>query len=390
MNFLHLFYIIIFFKSQILMLPILYLFYIQNGLSWNDYFLFQGLSLLLNIFLQIPLGFISNFVSKKYYLIISCLFLIVSRLIWLFYSGYYAILMGELIFSISKSFYEIIEAPYLYEILKKYGKTSKMLQTYSQLNFFMWISTGISGFISVGIYAITNFQILMITEIVLFFTSLFLSFKLPNIKPKAKSCLTCGLFPVTIGKINIKLILSSAVLSAFSQFFFWSFQPILAIFSFPLTYFGWVIFINNIFRAFGCLANKYISQLLTMKQMIKLCFLCTLFCFIFVIASKNYMLFKQWCLILIFLLCISITIQLMFKIRVSTYLQNKASASMKTSLNTMHVFITKLFTAILLILPKYQQIDLGVFQIYNVYFCVFICLILLFFAFDRYNKQNYK
>ena len=372
------------------MLPILYLFYIQNGLSWNDYFLFQGLSLLLNIFLQIPLGFISNFVSKKYYLIISCLFLIVSRLIWLFYSGYYAILMGELIFSISKSFYEIIEAPYLYEILKKYGKTSKMLQTYSQLNFFMWISTGISGFISVGIYAITNFQILMITEIVLFFTSLFLSFKLPNIKPKAKSCLTCGLFPVTIGKINIKLILSSAVLSAFSQFFFWSFQPILAIFSFPLTYFGWVIFINNIFRAFGCLANKYISQLLTMKQMIKLCFLCTLFCFIFVIASKNYMLFKQWCLILIFLLCISITIQLMFKIRVSTYLQNKASASMKTSLNTMHVFITKLFTAILLILPKYHHIDLGVFQIYNVYFCVFICLILLFFAFDRYNKQNYK
>lgn len=390
MNFLYLFYLSIFFKSQILMLPILYLFYIQNGLSWHDYFLFQGLSLLLNIFLQIPLGLISNFISKKYYLIISGLLLILSRFVWLSYSGYYPILIGELIFSTSKSFYEIVEAPYLYEILKKYGKTYDMLKTYSRLNFFMWISTGISGLLSVGLYSMTDFQTLMLMETALFLTSVLFSLRLPNTPSKAKIYLAHGSVLENIGKINIKLIFSSAVLSAFSQFFFWSFQPILVIFSFPLAYFGLVILLNNLFRAFGCLLNKQISKILTIKQMIRMCFLGTLFCFMFVIISKNYMMFRYCCLILIFLLCISITFQLMLKIRVATYLQRKTPEDLKTMTNTIHVFITKLFTAILLILPKYQQADFGVFQIYNAYFCVFISLILLFLIYDRYNKQNFK
>ena len=67
---LQLFYLSAFLKSQMFLLPVLYLFYLDNGLTTADYFLFQGLIILINVFLQVPAGFIGDKISRKYIILI--------------------------------------------------------------------------------------------------------------------------------------------------------------------------------------------------------------------------------------------------------------------------------------------------------------------------------
>ena len=48
-----------------LLTPVLLLFYLSNGLTVGDYFLFQGIMTLLTLFLEIPIGYITDRTSIK-------------------------------------------------------------------------------------------------------------------------------------------------------------------------------------------------------------------------------------------------------------------------------------------------------------------------------------
>ena len=88
-------YCVSFFRSQMLLLPVLFLFYQENGLTVSDYFFFQGLMTLCTILLEIPIGYISDKISSKYILMVSIILLCCRSLIWLLCRGYYIVLLGE-------------------------------------------------------------------------------------------------------------------------------------------------------------------------------------------------------------------------------------------------------------------------------------------------------
>ena len=100
-------------RSQLL-LPILFLFYQQNGLTAGDFFLFEGISSFISLILLVPSGYIADFFSKKYVLLLSFVLLLIKSFLWIFFSGYFIILVGSILGNISKSLYFATSDSYIY------------------------------------------------------------------------------------------------------------------------------------------------------------------------------------------------------------------------------------------------------------------------------------
>ena len=88
----------IFFQTQILMLPVMLLFYQANGLTKGDYFLFQGIFSIAALLFEIPAGYIADWFSRKKMLILSYLLFIARLLLWFFFGGFWIVSVGELLF----------------------------------------------------------------------------------------------------------------------------------------------------------------------------------------------------------------------------------------------------------------------------------------------------
>ena len=89
--------------NALFFLPVVMLFYNYKGLSMGDFFLIQGIFSLAVFVLEIPTGYIGDLFSRKHTLIIGNFIWIAGYLIWIFGKGFWAVLSGELIFSVTLS-----------------------------------------------------------------------------------------------------------------------------------------------------------------------------------------------------------------------------------------------------------------------------------------------
>ena len=120
-------------RSQLL-LPILFLFYQQSGLTAGDFFLFEGISSFISLLLLIPSGYIADFFSKKYILLLSFLLLLIKSFLWIFFHGYFIILLGTILNNVSKSLYFAAADSYIYEYLSYNKREKEMLNKYYEIN----------------------------------------------------------------------------------------------------------------------------------------------------------------------------------------------------------------------------------------------------------------
>ncbi len=116
-------YIINILQNMLFCLPILMLFYQHKEVSIGDFFFIQGISLAAVFLLEIPSGYIADIFSRKISLLIGLLGWIGGYICWIAGSGFYFILLGELIFALGISFISGTLDAYLYDLLKKRNKT---------------------------------------------------------------------------------------------------------------------------------------------------------------------------------------------------------------------------------------------------------------------------
>ena len=100
-----------------LLLPVLFLFYRENGISAGDFFLFQAIFTMSKVLLELPIGYISDYFSKKNILIFSFLLLVIRAVLWICFKGYWIVMIGEVLSAISASMYVASSSSYIYEYL---------------------------------------------------------------------------------------------------------------------------------------------------------------------------------------------------------------------------------------------------------------------------------
>ena len=68
------------FQQQRYIIPVLYLFYVENGLTLSDFLLFQSIFYFTGLIAEIPAGYFGDIFSRKYVLIFSYLIVLQKKM----------------------------------------------------------------------------------------------------------------------------------------------------------------------------------------------------------------------------------------------------------------------------------------------------------------------
>lgn len=120
-------------------LPILMLYYGYKGVSMGDFFLIQGLASLFVFVMEIPTGYIGDVFSRKKVVLLGLAGWLCGYICWLSGEGFFAVLAGELLFSLGISLSSGTLEAYLYDLLKK---THRENLFHEKLSRFEMVSNG--------------------------------------------------------------------------------------------------------------------------------------------------------------------------------------------------------------------------------------------------------
>ena len=177
------------------MLPVLLLFYQENGLTAGDYFLFQGIFSITALLFEIPAGYLGDIFPRRNMLVFSFSMFLLRLILWSFLvagipvfksNAYWIILVGEILYSISKASYAGVADGYIYDYLKSQNKTNRMLQKYGKMNFCMSVGTAIASFLGPIFYQRYGFATLIVIEIIFNVSAIGLLFFLPKVASARK------------------------------------------------------------------------------------------------------------------------------------------------------------------------------------------------------------
>ena len=161
---------IFFLREMVLISPVILIFFNENGLSAKDLFLFTGIFYLVSILLELPVGWISDFVKKKYILVYSFVILLMGNICWYLFQGYLPVLFGEICFSISKVLFGVVASSYIYEYLNSIKLQDKMKNYWGYTNFYLAGGTVAAAIIGTVLYSKFGSHNVLFTQI------LFISF----------------------------------------------------------------------------------------------------------------------------------------------------------------------------------------------------------------------
>lgn len=391
-NPLEIFNVATFLQTQILMLPVLLLFYQENGLTAGDLFLFQGIFSITALLVEVPAGYIGDIFPRRNILILSYCFFLCRLVLWLcigfFTDKYWVVLIGEILCSFSKAFYSGVADGYVYDYLKSQHKTHQMLKGYGKLNFCMSVGTACAALIGPKLYNDYGFSVLIIIEMILNSTAIGLLFLLPKV-PSARQRVKglCEKYKelFSIAKqtfLNASLfwyIIYSGILAATTLIFVWSFQPMMQLMGVPSEYYGVVYFVNHGVRALASLLLPITLTVISLKKLAPITYV--LFCLAFIAGTV----IVQTADIaigvpLMGFICIVIGVQLTFTLGNISRLHSLISSDVRSTTASVNYLVSRLLAGILLIVFKFILDDVRLEKSFLIYLGLFgLSIIPLFF-----------
>ena len=338
-----------FLQQQRYLLPVTFLFYLYNGLTLPDFIAFQGVYYLVIVLATIPAGYIADRFQRKHILIFAYMLFLGRILLWLFSSGYFVILIGEILYALSKSFYKTSDG-YIYEYLQQNNVDNKMIQCYGKYNFYISMSTALSAVLGSILYKSFGFKTILSIELILHISAILLLLFLPNVINNTQItadikiskinfiCHVKNIFKtvkdiVTNKSIN-KYILFSSILMGITSLYVSLFQPTMKTALVPVVLFGVLYFINHIIRAFSSLYTYKILNKIKIKIFSISVYLS--FCISFgVLLLAQKILNAPLCFFLLLIICVAIGLSMMFNVITVGKVQESVPSEIRASVSSV-------------------------------------------------------
>lgn len=256
-----------FFENQQYLLPVMLFFYLENGLSIGDYLSFQSISYILYVVLGIPIGYVADHFSKKYILITGCFLNLVRLVLWLSCSGFYVVLIGEIIMVMVRLFTTGMTDSYIYEHLHEQNRTAKVLSGCGKVVAYMSFGMAIASLLSPYAYKIYGIYFLLSLELTMTGIGILLLCLLPKTEiynRRHYSIIEIKNAFVELGKNQYLrwLIIYNVGMFITTTLFVSTFQPLMKLSAVPVVLFGFIYFLNQAMRGvFSYLAKKFASSL---------------------------------------------------------------------------------------------------------------------------------
>lgn len=342
---------------MMLLNPVMLIFYQENGLGVKEFFLFQSIFYLTLILLEIPVGYFSDYISKKKILIISYIFFAMTALLWIFFRREYGIILaGEILTAISKVLMDNANSCYLYDYISTKNNDKKMFSKYGYLNFYLAAGTTCAAIVGTYLYSkFGSFAVLNI-ELLISILCILLIFSMPSISVTQKERTSLKKF-ISAAKIICKnknimnYIYYSGFLTAFSIVFALSFQPLVLKAMLPIALLGFVSFCNHGIRAIFSAITGKIGKLISLDNMIVLLyasFIIAFVCIFITLHCKNVYLILS----LITVICVIIGLQLIFTIRHISRLHSFVSSENRGTVVSINNFFSRTISFVILFSSK--------------------------------------
>lgn len=371
----------LFLQATILMAPVLLLFYKENGLSVSELFLFQSIFYLTSIIMEIPVGYLSDTINRRNVLVLSFSIFLSILFLWICLKGYWIILLGEILYAVSKVMRDNASSGYLYDYLHSNNEHKHMTKQYGFLNFYLAIGTTVAALIGTWLYVTYGSKVVLGIQIIIILIAIFLLASLPKCfryqKSKVKS-LTDRIKDFVSHAKNIYsnksimyYIYYSGLLTSFSVLFALSFQPLMLNAMFPVALFGIAAFLNHGTRAgTSALAGK-ISKFFSIRKMVIplfVLYIAAFGCIFYLLQVKNIYLVIG----LIGVICLIIGCQLLFTIRHVSRLHSFVSSENRGNLMSINNFFSRAMTFVILFSSKLLIDKVGFENFYSVTFVIFL------------------
>lgn len=274
-------YIIKSLRWFLIIMPIIVLFYQENGLSMKDVLLLQSIFSIAIILFEIPSGYFSDVIGRKTTIILGCIFGFIGFVIYSFTYGFWGFLIAELLLGLGSSFLSGTDSAIIYDSLVQSNKENEYKKIEGRMlsvgNFSEAIASFIGGFVAL-ISLRTPFYI---ETILMLFTIPFAFTLIEPIRKKYdnKDGPIKEIFKIVKYSIHhnveIKwLIFYSGFIAASTLTMVWFIQPYFQFVGLPLAYFGIIWGLLNLsVGIFSLYAHKIELSVGRKKSLISLIFI---------------------------------------------------------------------------------------------------------------------
>ena len=348
--------ITVFLKSQSYLLPVMLLFYMQNGLDAADFFFFQGIVGVTELVLGLPCGYMADYFSKKTILLFSYLMLFMRYALWLFFGGYWVILIGELCYAFYKSLFQSTAEGYIYQYLCENKEQTTNLGKYSWFNAAASIGSAVSALLGALIFKQTGVKIVLIVQLAVVAVGIILlCFIKPVRKEHYKEKRAYNTFTqflrllVLLKKSDLKFyIIISGVFTAITSLLLNTFQPLMHLGNVPVLFFGGIYFINHITRAIASGSTYKILKCISMRDMGLICYIINTLSFLFIYVVVKHNMYAAIMPLLVFV-CIGIALQLSFNVGVVSHLQEHTELGNRSMMASFNNTFMRLVSSLILL-----------------------------------------
>lgn len=358
--------ITVFLKSQSYLLPVMLLFYIQNGLTTADFFFFQGIVCFVELMFGLPSGWLADYFSKKTILLFSYVMLFLRYAMWLFFGGYWIILTGEICYAIYKSLFQSTAEGYIYQYLCENKEQKRNLSKYSYFNAAASFGSALSAVIGALLFKEIGITIVLIVQLcIVGLGILLLCFIKPVRKAEYKkqgirgSLISFAQLAQKLKNSNLKIyILLSGIFAATTSLLLNTFQPLMHLGSVPVLFFGGIYFLNHITRAFTGLYTYKILSFISIRTLglINYAVNISVFCIMYLIIKNH---FDFLTMPLLVIACFGIAIQLSFNIGIVSHLQEHTDIGNRAMMASFNNTFIRVASGLILVMNTYCVKNFG-------------------------------
>ncbi len=255
------FYLFDIFAAMLFAVPVIVLFWQNNGLSLTQIMILQSLFAIMMVVLEIPTGYLADIYGRKNILFLSGIAFLIAVSVYSIGFNFMAFLVAELFFAVALSLYSGTGSAFVYDTLTDLKREKDYNKIWGNAKYYGLLAIAFSNVIG-GFVGKINLRWTFYLSIPIFF--LLIPVTLSLHEPKRHKLIIEKSYLHKLSEIfkfslfeNIKLrwlIVFSAVIYSLNTAGLWLYQPYFKITGIDIAYFG-IIFAS--FQIVAAISSKY-------------------------------------------------------------------------------------------------------------------------------------
>lgn len=338
------FYLYKIFSGMFFSVPIMVLFWQNNGLSLTQVMLLQSIFAILTVILEIPSGYFADIYGRKTTLIIAGFMGLAAMTAYSQGHNFTHFLIAEIFFALHVSFISGTASAFIFDTLQNLGEEKQYKKIWGNALFYGLLALAFSNTLG-GFIAKLDLRYTFYASIPFFALIIPLLFTL-NEPQRHKIIVEKGYTQELIGILKISLIqnkklrwiiLYSGVIYAFNQSALWLYQPYFKVTGLDIAYFGIVFASFQIVAAFSSKFAHKIEEKLGKKYSLIM---------LTILVGVSYLLMSNFIFLFSFTFCFIQQFVRSFKnTAVTDYINQLTTSSMRATVLSAESFIGRLVYA---------------------------------------------